>query len=109
GFGGALIVVGRFLSESINDWLLRTIGLTSCLYAVLDIKSDILDRAYLRSDARMLAELTYIPTVVWGVLWITIALVGALFFLYVSGGTSRSYRGGTSRSHRGEESAHRKL
>lgn len=101
GFGGTLIVVGRFLSEPINDWLLRTIGLTSCLYAVLDIKSDVLDRAYLRSDAQMLAELTYIPTIVWGVLWITIALVGALFFLYISGGTSRSYRGG--------ESAHRKL
>ena len=41
GFGGVLIIVGRFLPESINEWLLRVIGLTSCLYAILDIKSDI--------------------------------------------------------------------
>ena len=44
GFGGGLIIIGRFLPESINGWLLRVIGLTSCLYAILDIKSDILDR-----------------------------------------------------------------
>jgi hypothetical protein len=90
GFGGVLVIAGRFLPESINDWLLQVIGLTSCLYAILDIKSDILDRASLRSDARMLADLTPIPPLVWGVLWITIAVVGTLFFLYLSGrGTAR--------------------
>ena len=84
-FGGGLIVIGWLLSESINDLILRVIGLTSCLYAILDIKSDILDRAHLRSDARMLSELTHIPTVVWGFLWIIIAIVGTLFFLYLAG------------------------
>ncbi|MCH8290323.1 M50 family metallopeptidase [Candidatus Poribacteria bacterium] len=84
-FGGGLIVIGWLLSESINDLILRVIGLTSCLYAILDIKSDILDRAYLRSDARMLSELTHIPTVIWGFLWIIIAIIGTLFFLYVAG------------------------
>lgn len=87
GFGGGLIIVGWLLSESINDWILRVIGFTSCLYAILDIKSDILDRSGMRSDARMLnEELTpYIPTVVWGILWIIIAIVGTFFFLYLSG------------------------
>jgi hypothetical protein len=41
---------------------------------VLDIKSDVLERPELRSDAFMLAELTGIPTVVWGFLWISAAL-----------------------------------
>ena len=87
GFGGALILVGGLLSESINDWILRVIGFTSCLYAILDIKSDVLDRSGVRSDARMLhEELTpMIPTVAWGIIWIIIAIIGTFFFLYVSG------------------------
>ncbi len=84
-FGGGLVVAGRFLPESVNDWILRVIGLTSCLYAILDIKSDVLDRAYLRSDARMLAELMHTPTVVWGVLWMAIAIIGTICFLYIAG------------------------
>lgn len=87
GFGGALILVGIFLPDSINGWLLRVIGLTSCLYAILDIKSDVLDRSHLRSDARMLHEevTPYIPTIVWGVLWIGIAIVVTLCVLYIAG------------------------
>ena len=87
GFGGALILVGRFLPESINEWLLRVIGLTSCLYAILDIKSDVLDRSHLRSDARMLHEevTPYIPTVAWGVLWMAIAIAATLWVLYIAG------------------------
>ena len=87
GFGAALIIVGRFLPDSINEWLLRVIGLTSCLYAILDIKSDILDRSHLRSDARMLHEeiTPYIPTIVWGVLWMGIAIGVTLCVLYIAG------------------------
>jgi hypothetical protein len=79
--GGGLLATGRFLSEGINDILLRLIGLTSCLYAVADIKSDILERSYLRSDAAMLSELTGVPTLIWGVLWLLVAVVGAGWFL----------------------------
>jgi hypothetical protein len=79
--GGGLLATGRFLSERINDILLRLIGLTSCLYAVADIKSDILERSYLRSDAAMLSELTGVPTLIWGALWLLVAVVGAGWFL----------------------------
>ena len=87
GFGAVLILVGRLLPESINEWLLRVIGLTSCLYAILDIKSDILDRPHLQSDARMLHEeiTPYISTTVWGVLWMGIAIVVTLCVLYIAG------------------------
>lgn len=84
GSGLALVSVGLFLPQGVNDYLLRFVGLTSCLYAVLDIKSDILDRPELRSDAVMLAEVTGIPSTVWGVLWIAVALVGSLYFLVVA-------------------------
>lgn len=57
-----------------NSLLLRVIGLTSLLYAPLDIIDDTLLRSGERSDARMLAELTLIPTVVWGTLWCAVSL-----------------------------------
>jgi hypothetical protein len=75
GFGALLLVAARYLEDRGNRLLLTGLGLTSCLYAILDIKSDVLDRPHLPSDAYMLAQLTGIPTLVWGVLWITVALV----------------------------------
>lgn len=74
-FAGGLLLSSRWLSMGVNRVLLVGLGLTSCLYAILDIKSDILDRPQLRSDAFMLAEITGIPTLAWGLFWITIALV----------------------------------
>jgi hypothetical protein len=74
GFGAGLVACARYLSPAANRRVLWALGLTSCLYAVLDIKSDVLDRPELRSDARMLAEMTGVPTLVWGGLWIAAAL-----------------------------------
>ncbi|MGD2152184.1 MAG: M50 family metallopeptidase [Gemmatimonadales bacterium] len=73
-FGGVLIAAGRQLPVEGNAALLTVLGLTSCLYAILDIKSDVLERPELESDARMLAELTGVPTLFWGILWIALAL-----------------------------------
>ena len=85
-FSAALLASARYLPDSGNRVLLTALGLTSCLYAILDIKSDILDRPHLQSDARMLAELTHVPTVVWGILWIGIALAASWWLL------ARAYR-----------------
>lgn len=73
-FGLAMFAVSRKLGDGVNRTLLLTLGLTSALYALLDIKSDILDRPDARSDAAMLAEITGIPTAVWGILWIGVAV-----------------------------------
>jgi hypothetical protein len=73
-FGGILIVAARQLPVEGNAALLTALGLTSCLYAILDIKSDILERPQAMSDARMLAEATGVPTLFWGILWIALAL-----------------------------------
>jgi hypothetical protein len=71
----ALMAAARYLSPAANTRILWVLGLTSCLYAVLDIKSDVIDRPELQSDAAMLAEMTGIPTLAWGILWIGAALV----------------------------------
>ena len=76
-FGAALVFGAARLSTAVNQRILLTLGLTSCLYAILDIKSDVLDRPELQSDAAMLADLTGIPTVVWGGLWITVAVLAS--------------------------------
>jgi hypothetical protein len=74
-FSGTLLWVARRAGAGLNRGILLTLGLTSSLYAILDIKSDILDRPELHSDAAMLADVTGVPTVVWGILWIGVALV----------------------------------
>ncbi|UCG39421.1 MAG: M50 family metallopeptidase [bacterium] len=85
-FGAVMLVVARKLPEGTNRIVVLVLGLTSALYAILDIKSDILDRPHLRSDAAMLAELTGIPTTVFGIVWIAIA-VGVCAWLF-----QRSFR-----------------
>ncbi len=85
-FSAALFASARYLPDYANRTLLTALGLTSSLYAILDIKSDILDRPHLESDARMLAELTHVPTLVWGVLWIGVALAVSWWLL------ARAYR-----------------
>ncbi|MDH5590627.1 MAG: M50 family metallopeptidase [Gemmatimonadota bacterium] len=78
-FGMSLLWISRAFSDGLNRSILLTLGMTSTLYAILDIKSDVLDRPHLRSDARMLSELTGIPTLTWGVIWISVALVVTAF------------------------------
>ncbi len=92
-FGGALLLSGRYLAGGVNRRILEVLGLTSVLYALWDIKSDVLERPHLPSDAAMLSELTGIPTVAWGVLWIALALLGAAYFLH------RGYRRAGAPSH----------
>lgn len=81
--GLVLVALGWLLPDAVSDLVLKVFGVTSCLYVVPDIWSDTIARSHLRSDARMLAEMTHIPTVVWGGLWIVVALVvcGGLVWL----------------------------
>ena len=53
---------------------LMVIGLTSCLYSVVDIYNDVLDREHALSDASALAAITPLSATVWGLIWITISL-----------------------------------
>lgn len=73
--GAALLGCAKWLSHSINDMVLRVIGLTSMIYVPYDIYDDTILRQHLRSDARMLAEEIGGITVVWGSLWFVISLV----------------------------------
>ena len=81
-FGLTMVVISKQMGGAVNRGLLLTLGLTSALYAILDIKSDVLDRPEAVSDARMLADLTGIPTPVWGIIWTSIAIIFSLWLLH---------------------------
>ncbi len=57
-----------------SEILLAAIGATSALYAVWDIASDVLFRHSHESDAAALAQLTGVPAIVWGVVWIGVSV-----------------------------------
>lgn len=80
-FGAAMLAVAHKATRSLNRTLLLALGLTSALYAILDIKGDILERPGAESDAYMLAQITGVPTVVWGTVWIALALTFSFWLL----------------------------
>jgi hypothetical protein len=74
GVAGALLLLAAArLGHGGRTLVLTFLGLTSALYALLDIRSDILSRPHLDSDAAMLADLTGVPTLAWGLAWTAIA------------------------------------
>jgi hypothetical protein len=72
--GILLFALGARISAVAGAALLRVVGLFSCLYAVIDIQLDVLTGRGGVSDASMLADLTHIPAMVWGVGWCLLAL-----------------------------------
>jgi hypothetical protein len=72
--GLAFLGVASRLRAEVSEMLLAAIGATSALYAVWDVASDVLLRHSSQSDAAGLAQLTGIPAIVWGVLWIGLSL-----------------------------------
>jgi hypothetical protein len=75
GLTGVALAVTALLPSIVPEIALRVIGVTSCLYVFLDIKHDVLDRDHPQSDASQLADMTGVPGVVWGLLWIGVSIV----------------------------------
>jgi len=76
---GVVLAALSPLPRWISAFVLRVIGVTSCLYAIVDIKNDVLDRVGAPSDATALAQMTHIPSVVWGAAWIAVSLVATFY------------------------------
>jgi hypothetical protein len=75
---GAALVLLALPPAVVAESALRVIGVTSCLYAILDMKHDLLDAHHDTSDAALLAGLTGVPAVVWGVAWVVVSVVVTL-------------------------------
>jgi hypothetical protein len=81
GFGAALLLASRWLPAAAVRVVVTALGLTSALYALLDIRSDILQRPGAASDAFMLAQRTGIPTLAWGILWSALGLGACIWMM----------------------------
>ncbi|MFY0594395.1 M50 family metallopeptidase [Roseivirga sp.] len=81
GFSLFMLLSFRFLSNKFHDYFLKFIGLISCLYVVLDIKNDLIDRRGVGSDADAISEMIGVPAVAIGVFWLVLALVAIFYTL----------------------------
>ncbi len=75
GFALFMIASFKLLSDTFHDYFLKFIGMVSCIYVVIDIKSDLIDRTDIGSDADSIAEMTGVPSLVVGVIWFIIAAI----------------------------------
>lgn len=75
GAAAAFLAASTKLSEATNGFLIKLVGVTSALYVIPDVYSDIVLRSCW-SDATMLARDTGIPRVVWGVGWMGLSAAG---------------------------------
>ncbi|OEK04317.1 M50 family metallopeptidase [Roseivirga misakiensis] len=81
GFALFMFAAFRFFSNDFHDYFLKFIGLTSCLYVLVDIKSDLIDRSGVGSDADAIAEMVGVPSLVIGIFWLLLAVAFVYFAL----------------------------
>ncbi|MGA9521423.1 MAG: M50 family metallopeptidase [Myxococcaceae bacterium] len=80
GTAALLAVCARLLSEGAVEVMNLFTAAFSALYVVFDLRDDLWDhRVRAVSDAALLADLTWVPAVVWAVLWslFSLTILGA--------------------------------
>lgn len=88
-FAGLILLLYMLKNEKLNDWVIDIIGVSSAAYAIYDtfvdtilleinMKLDLIrgwgaERQL--TDAMQIERMTYVPAVVWGIIWLIIACV----------------------------------
>jgi hypothetical protein len=62
------------MSERVNYYFFRILGLVSCLYIIVDIKQDLLTTSLRETDTQILEYLIGIPAFLIGGIWFIISL-----------------------------------
>jgi hypothetical protein len=84
GFGLAFLASARYLPPNLLEMFLQYVGAMSCLYALVDVKEDLLTLQPRLTDAAILAGMTHIPAIVWGIIWSVLSLCVFLLVLYAT-------------------------
>jgi len=81
-----LFAASRWLPRMFHTIFLKFLGLTSCLYVIIDIKEDLIDRSGIGSDADKIARLMGMPSLspVIGIAWIILAIIILWFTLKIT-------------------------
>lgn len=85
-----LIISPRFFKPVIHTFLIRLIGILSSFYVFVDIKDDLLLKTTRITDATSLEIATNIPSIYWGLIWITIT--GIVIFYLIKYGIKNKNR-----------------
>jgi len=106
-FAGFVLLIYMIQNEKVTDWVIDIIGISSVAYAVYDTFVDtILLQINLRlhlingwdksvqTDATQLSNLTHIPAVIWGILWLAAAVFAINAVLIKSPAVSAKKRRG---------------
>jgi hypothetical protein len=83
-WGLGFAALGLKGSERMNDLLLQIVGITSMLYAVVDIKEDLIERTVAGSDAWKFAQAAGGTPALWGVAWIAFAIAATAIVLRIA-------------------------
>jgi len=83
GTAGALAAGARWLPSNLVDVVNLFLAAFCALYAVFDLRSDLWDGATrAHSDAALLAQITYVPAILWAALWSLASLAILGLFLW---------------------------
>lgn len=74
-FSGGMFALARFLPEQYLEIALLWLGGVSVLYAVIDTAGDLLTLSPRLTDAAILASMTGVPAIVWGLLWSAVSVL----------------------------------
>ena len=83
-FAAFLIVSAFFFRIRIVSLILKIFGILSCIYVLFDIKEDVLSGNSTISDASILSNLINVPSVIIGLIWLLISLVGIFLVMKLS-------------------------
>jgi hypothetical protein len=92
GTAGVLGAAAKWLPEDAVDLLNLFLAAFSMLYVVLDLRDDLWSATRAQTDAALLADLTYVPSIVWALIWSVASLAilgGAAWFAFSGPGSSR--------------------
>ena len=86
GFGTLLMIISYSAKNAVIDLLMRFLGMTSCLYVIIDIKEDLIERTNIGSDADTIAQILGFQSLslIIGIAWIIFAVIAFLFFLKIA-------------------------
>jgi hypothetical protein len=83
-----LFISPRYLPQMLHSYIMKILGLVSCIYVLVDLKSDLITLEPRETDAQILYSITGVPSIVWALLWLGISIVVVYILL------KRSYNKG---------------
>lgn len=76
-----LFTINYFFPSFFANIILKSLGLVSCIYVLIDIKQDVLESTTSYSDASVIAEITGVKQTIWGIFWLLISVIGIILLI----------------------------